>query len=131
MTLGEEPRFLKRGAKEEVPAGTLLFDLGDPCSDGDVFFLLSGRVEVRSTARDPGIARSTLGPGEVCGAAEPYAGVRHRQHQARALQDCVVYRWNRKSFDDAMGIYQELATQVIRTLSQRLRELNRARGTAR
>lgn len=38
----------------------------------------------------------------------------------------MVYRWTRRAFDDAMGIYQELATQAIKTLSKNLRDINRA-----
>lgn len=123
-----EVRFLKRGTREQYPSGATIFALDDPCSDGDIFYVISGEVRVECTARDPGISRENLGPGEVFGVAEPYAGVRRRRHRAVTVRDTEVYRWNRKSFDDAMGIYQELATQVIRTLSGRLRELNRARS---
>lgn len=123
----DSERFLKRGDEHSVAAGKAVFDVGDPCSDGDVYFLISGRVvlEVPGT-RDPQLARHEIGPGAVFGMAEPYGGARHRGRRALALEDCKLYRWSRKSFDDAMGIYQELATQTIRTLSGELRAFNQA-----
>lgn len=126
--MSEDVRFLKRGKKQAYEAGQAIFEFRDPCSDGDVFYVISGSVEVRSIAKDSGLASIRLGPGSVFGVEEPYSGERHRQHKATALGPTEVYRWNRQSFDEAMGIYQELATQVIRDLSGYLRKLNRAKA---
>lgn len=126
--MSEDVRFLQRGRKQSFDEGQAIFELRDPCSDGDVFYVISGEVEVRSIVQDSQLASIRLGPGSVFGVEEPYAGERHRQHKASAVVPTEVYRWNRQSFDEAMGIYQELATQVIRDLSGYLRKLNRAKA---
>jgi CRP-like cAMP-binding protein len=105
-----------------------LYALGDPCSDGDIFFLVSGEVTVHFPVPSPSLNARPLKAGDLCGIEEPYGKVRHRRHAAKAKTDVEVYRWTRKAFDEAMGIYQELATQVIRGLSGTIRELNRAKS---
>lgn len=122
------PRFLKRGRTESHPAGATLFQKGDPCSDGDIFYIISGSVTVECPVALVTLSQRTLRAGEVFGIEEPYGGQRHRSYTATVRSDVELYRWSRKSFDEAMGIYQELATQVIRSLSGSLRELNRAKS---
>lgn len=123
-----ELRFLNRGTKEELEAGTLIFDFQDPCSDGDIFYLISGSVEIETSVQDVRLSNRILYPGAIFGAEEPYGKKYRRIHRAKALRDSVVYRWKRRAFDDAMGIYQELATDVIKSLSRNLRDLNRAKA---
>ena len=126
--MNSPPRFLKRGRQEAYKAGAFLYEKGDPCSDGDVFFVIQGSVAIECPVPLATHAYRTLRAGEVFGMEEPYGGLRHRCYRASARTDLEVYRWTRKAFDEAMGIYQELATQVIRSLSGSLRELNRARS---
>lgn len=122
--MSDSDRFLKRGKEEKYSRGAEIYKRGDPSSDGDIFYVISGRVEIAPHALPE--HKWAVRTGEIFGIEEPYGDSRTRSRTAVALDDTVVYRWNRKAFDDAMGIYQELATQVIRTLSKGLRELNRA-----
>ena len=126
--MSDDARFLKRGRRQDFEEGQAIFEFRDPCSDGDIYYVISGEVEVRSIVQDSSLASIRLGPGAVFGVEEPYGGERHRKHHAQALRGTEVYRWNRQAFDEAMGIYQELATQVIRDLSGYLRKLNRAKA---
>lgn len=120
-----QQRFLNRGKEETLQKGAKLFGKGDPCSAGDIYYVVSGTVRIDLPV--PGAAgQRELGPGELVGLEEPYGGTRHRQRTATAQAPTVVYRWTRRAFDDAMGIYQELATQAIKTLSKNLRDINRA-----
>ncbi len=122
----DSERFLKRGREETIEPGATIYKRGDPCSDGDIFFVIDGSVTIESPATDPLEGGPRLVPaGHVFGVVEPYAGRRHRDASAKARSKVRLYRWNRRAFDDAMGIYQELATLTIRSLSSRLRELNR------
>lgn len=123
--MSADVRFLQRGREETVPAGKKIFAFNDPCAGGDIFYVIAGRVRLTSTARDVTISQKVAEAGAVFGVEEPYAGERHRMHEAEALADTRLYRWDRKAFDEAMGIYQELATQVIKDLSGYLRKVNR------
>ena len=118
------PRYLDRGREIEVAAGANVYGEG---GGPHVAYVVNGRIEYSFILPgDSSVAFcETCGPGCLLGLVDTYAsGPDGRLTGAVALEDSTLYVWDRKGFDRAIGIYQELARLVIQSLSRRLRAVN-------
>jgi CRP-like cAMP-binding protein len=111
-------RFAAQGAVHRFRRGTYLCHQGDP--DGDVFFLVSGRVEISSeTANGNRVLHATLDTPAFVGELSAL-GKMPRTASVLTLNDCDVWSIDSSSFLDfvtaepaaSRGFMQALARQV-------------------
>ncbi len=101
--------------------GKLLFCEGDR---GDALYLvLKGKVKATLLAEDGReIILSLLGPGEIVGEMALFDVEERRSATVETLEDSELMVLSGQAFLDVMASRPGIATNVIRTLSQRLRD---------
>jgi NTE family protein len=107
-----------------IPAGSRLFNEGDPASD--VYIVLTGRLGVFVAAETEMIPVAQISPGELIGemsliSEEP------RSATALALRDTEVVRVPREAVTRLMDANSQVGFFVMRLLAARLRERTRTR----
>lgn len=117
-------RFLERGTEQSVSSGTI-FSSDDDNLQNKVWFVISGKVLYKIYSNGNLLAEFECFPDSIAGIVEVCAphtigGV----FQVLVLEDSLLYSWDRQQFSYALGIYQELATKVIKRLSYILRKVN-------
>ena len=122
MTASTSPRFLDRGRELDLEPGESPWDAGT--GPALVLYVLEGELEYRCTAHGADDLIELCGQGSLLGLVDTFGGGREHFFVARALRPTRVYLWDRHGFENAMGIYQELARDVIQVLSGRLRRVN-------
>lgn len=116
------PRFLDRGSERSLEPGGVPWE--PATGPARVLYVLEGELEYRCTAPGADDLVEICGPGSLLGLVDTFGGGRVPLFAARALRPSRVYLWDRSGFENAMGIYQELARDVIQVLSGRLRRVN-------
>jgi len=115
---------LRQIAREgPFPAGSEIFREGD-AGDG-VYLVQQGRVEI-SIQVAPSTRRplAQVGPGEMFGEMAVLE-LKPRSATAAAVENSVVYFIPREELIDLIGQRPKLALELLREISQRLREFNR------
>jgi len=109
----------KRLLLQHVPAGELVFQLGDP---GDALYLIEkGQVELTAGGRRGEGSLARLGPGGFFGEMALLTG-RTRSATACALQDTNLWVLYRSDFEDLLVRYPAISVSLNRSLAQRLAE---------
>lgn len=114
---------MERGTEQSVSSGTLFSS--DDDFENKVWFVISGKVLYKIYVNGNLLAEfeclqgSMAGIVEVC-APNTIGGV----FQILVIEDSLLYSWDRQQFSNALGIFQELATKVIKRLSYILRKVN-------
>jgi hypothetical protein len=123
-------RFLERGTEQNIACGTI-FSSNDESSAKRVWFVLSGKIVYRIFVDDNLIVEFECYRGSIAGIVEVCApNIRGGRFEIALLEDSLLYSWNREEFSNALGIFQELATEVIKRLSFILRKVNRLIGSS-
>jgi len=117
----DKPRFLDRGEILSVRKGESLWTPSGECRAA---FVMSGCFKYFIKCSEEKFSVQ-CGPSSFLGIVECCWPGNRRLFSAVALEDSEAYCWSRSDFLQVMGIYQELARDVIETLSGRLRYVNR------
>jgi CRP/FNR family cyclic AMP-dependent transcriptional regulator len=110
--------FKNERAKKNVPAGSNLFETGDP--GVYLFVLLSG--EARIIVNE--IAVETALPGSIIGEMALIDGD-PRSADVRCISDCVFAQIDRPRFEFLIRQHPEFALEVMKIMSERLRSTNK------
>jgi CRP-like cAMP-binding protein len=111
-------RYLK-----PCPSGTILFQEGEP---GDRMFVIqTGRVQIVKRVGDVRFPLADLGPGDCVGEMALLDG-QPRSADAVAAEDSTLLVVERGTFETLIRENGEVAVRIMRKLSERLREANRA-----
>ena len=104
-----------------VPAGAALFREGEPASEFCV--VVAGRLKLSQAggAGDEVIVRF-VGPGEAAAALALFSAAAYPV-TAEAAVDSRVLAWPRERLQELVGRHAGLATNLLRLLSERLREV--------
>lgn len=105
--------------KQRFQRGDALWNQGDPA--GFVVFLVKGKA--MSTYHSPGGKAGITGfwtAGDILGAAD-LGGFEHRQMTVRFLEASTIYSLPLSSFYGILKRFPEVAQQIVRALSVRLR----------
>lgn len=122
--LGDDERVSLAGAMElqRMPAGELLFDLGDP---GDRMFIVRhGSVEISATDNmGQKIVLETAGPGAQFGELALFDGG-DRTASAAAAEDSELMVLDRESLVGFLRHHPEAGLEMLGIMSRRIRETN-------
>lgn len=128
-------RLYELAEELRVPAGERFIRAGD--TDGDLFRVQGGSVEVVDSRAKPEVVLDVLGPGAVVGELGFIAG-EPRSADVRASGEAVLLRWRRAALDAAMSQDPRLAAALYQAfalvVAERLRatsHLAAAVGSAR
>ena len=100
----------------EAPAGTTLFEEGDP-ADG-VACIVEGTVDILVRGR----ALVTLGPGAVVGELSLFVPSASRTATARAGSDVRMITWPATDLQPRLARHERLATSIVADLASVLAE---------
>lgn len=106
----------------DFPAGTVVFEEGDPGSR--MYVIQSGEVRVLKRVGSREIELARLGPGEAFGEMALLEG-QPRSATAIVVSDARILEIDQAAFDDLIRGNGEIALRLLRRLSARLREANR------
>jgi CRP-like cAMP-binding protein len=113
-------RFAAQGAVHRFRRGTYLCHQGDP--DGDVFFLVSGRVEISSeTANGNRVLHATLDTPGFVGELSAL-GKMPRTANVLTLNDCDVWSIGSGSFLDFVTAEPAASRGFLQALARQVRE---------
>jgi NTE family protein len=107
-----------------IPAGTPLFNEGDPALDA--YIVLGGRLGVFVAAEREMIPVAQISPGEIVGEMSLISGER-RSATVLALRDTEVVRVPRDAVSRLMEANPQVGFFVMRLLAARLKERTRTR----
>jgi CRP/FNR family transcriptional regulator, cyclic AMP receptor protein len=122
LTEGERAHMAAMGQMRRYPAGSLIFDRGDP---GDCMFLLqTGRVRIVLTTVDgKTLVVSRMLPGAIFGEMSVLDG-KPRSAAAEAEQDSVVAIFPKSAFIPFLRTNHALMENVLALVTERLRATN-------
>lgn len=106
----------------DFPAGTVVFEEGDPGSR--MYVIQSGEVRVLKRVGVREIELARLGPGEAFGEMALLEG-QPRSATAIVVSAARILEIDQAAFDDLIRGNGEIALRLLRRLSARLREANR------
>lgn len=99
------------GKARRIPAGTLIFQRGDPVDQ--LYYIASGRVSIE----EPGIE---VADGEIFGEMAFFTDAATRTATARCLEDALVYELDRTRFMRLQFEDPGFGLSVMRTITRRL-----------
>ncbi len=112
-----EKLFEKFGRR--VPAGTVVFQEGDPGQD--MYIIQAGRVKITKRVRDMEKTLVVLGHGEFFGEMS-ILNDKPRSASAIAVDDCDLLVIDRRTFEAMVKGNPEIALRIIKKLAARLQE---------
>lgn len=118
-------RFLAKGHEVTFKAGDYVYRLGDAVGKDAIFYVISGKVELRRKLKDGFDFLYPVVEGDTFGVVSAMAG-KPREQDALVLQDAKLYCWAPDAFESAVSLYIEFARLSIQHLSRYLRGVNRA-----
>lgn len=134
-------RYFTAGEREKIEAlakvfsletGGLLIEAGE--EDSTLFSVEDGHLEIVAKRGDESIRVATVGPGDVIGEVSFIDGS-PRTVSVRAMDECTVLAWNRKTLSDALDddhtLLAKFAIAMSELLVERLRESVRRQGMVR
>ena len=107
-----------------MPAGTVLFQEGDPARDA--YIVLSGRLGVFVAAEAELIPVAQISPGEMVGEMSLISG-EPRSATVLALRDSEAVRLPQDAFAQLMDAHPQVGFFIMRLLAARLKERTRTR----
>lgn len=113
-----EPRFLKYGERVSFNRSDIIFQDNDEY----IYYIISGNVSIMQIDKKQIVDRKFIGRGRCFGTTSAFSD--STAEKAIALSNVSLYRWNKDAFIMAVGIYQELARDVINSMSGLLRDVN-------
>ena len=116
-----QQRFFDRGQELSFPADALLWPAEGPAR---IVWIIEGTVNYGLSSRSVPELSESCGPGSLLGLVDVFGRETRPRYVARAVSNVHLYAWEPRGFEIAVGIYQELARDVIQTLSSRLRRVN-------
>jgi CRP-like cAMP-binding protein len=108
--------FRREPSIVDLPAGSLLFQQGDPCN-GLMYVLVAGRADIVVGAD---LVVEEAAPGTILGEMA-MIGAEPRSATVRTVTDCRFAEITRKRFHYLVTEAPQFATEVMRVLADRLR----------
>ncbi|MEB2343746.1 MAG: Crp/Fnr family transcriptional regulator [Deltaproteobacteria bacterium] len=117
---------VRRAFLRTVPAGQVLFEIGDP---GEPLFVVQAGEVALLEAGAEGAARllARLGPGDPVGETDAVLG-RSRTVRAVATTDARLLQLDRETFREMCLARPEIALRIVERLAQRTADLERRLG---
>lgn len=120
----ELSRLAALAREETLPAGTLLFEEGNP--PGDLLVIIEGCIDLERKGRPFG----HLGPGDALGAWDLF-DEHPRPATARVREESTLLRVDRHAFENLLADNPEIARSLLACLVARLRRLAATAAPAR
>jgi CRP-like cAMP-binding protein len=124
---GEALRYLAEKAEEKVvEAGSIIFRENEIGSD--MYIVKRGKVEIFKETKDKKSAVAMLGEKSFFGEMAILEDA-PRSASVKAIEDSVLIIINKECFREAIVEYPDIAIEVLKALSSRLREANERIGS--
>lgn len=116
-------RFLEHGDEIKFKTGDKILSAGH--RDNHIYYLLEGSVQAKLAGQNEDFFVQDYAENSLIGVVNNFINNGKQMLDVVALTDCVCYSWEKNTFVDQIGLYQELARKTITELTLQLRFLNK------